>query len=82
MYGDVVLGMKPAEKTEQDPFEAIIEQVKEEAGVKLDNELSVENLKDLVVRFKKAVYERTGKDFLQIPMSNYGVPLWRYSTHG
>ena len=29
MYGDVVLGMKPAEKTEQDPFEAIIEQVKE-----------------------------------------------------
>lgn len=63
MYGDVVLGMKPAEKTEQDPFEAIIEQVKEEAGVKLDNELSVENLKDLVVRFKKAVYERTGKDF-------------------
>ena len=63
MYGDVVLGMKPVEKTEQDPFEAIIEQVKEEAGVKLDNELSVENLKDLVVRFKKAVYERTGKDF-------------------
>lgn len=63
MYGDVVLGMKPEDKTEIDPFEKIIEEVKEEAGVTLDNELSVDNLKELVKRFKKAVHERTGKDF-------------------
>lgn len=72
MYGDVVLGMKPVEKTEIDPFEKIIEEVKEEAGVKLDNELSVENLKDLVARFKKAVFEQTGKNF---PVDPY-EQLW------
>ena len=45
MYGDVVLGMKPTNKEDIDPFEAIIEEVKEAKGVKLDNELEVENLK-------------------------------------
>lgn len=63
MYGDVVLGMKPENKEDIDPFEEIIEHVKEEKGVKLDNELTVEDLKSLVTRFKKAVKERTGKDF-------------------
>ena len=45
MYGDVVLGMKPTNKEDIDPFEAIIEEVKEAKGVKLDNELDVEDLK-------------------------------------
>ncbi len=63
MYGDVVLGMKPKSKTDIDPFEAIMDQVKEEKGVKFDNELNVDDLKELVVRFKKAVKEYTGKDF-------------------
>ncbi len=63
MYGDVVLGMKPKSKTDIDPFEAIMEQVKEAKGVKLDTELDVEDLKDLVVRFKAAVKDYTGKDF-------------------
>ena len=63
MYGDVVLGMKPANKEEIDPFEAIIEDVKHAKGVKLDNELEVEDLKTLVKRFKAAVKERTGQDF-------------------
>lgn len=63
MYGDVVLGMKPANKEEIDPFEAIIEEVKEAKGVRLDNELEVEDLKELVKRFKIAVKEQTGKDF-------------------
>ena len=63
MYGDVVLGMKPANKDDIDPFEAIIEEVKEAKGVKLDNELEVEDLKELVRRFKIAVKEQTGKDF-------------------
>ena len=63
MYGDVVLGMKPENKEDIDPFEAIIEKVKEEQGVVLDKDLSVESLKKLVELFKKAIKEQTGKDF-------------------
>ncbi|MBD5339901.1 MAG: pyruvate, phosphate dikinase [Bacteroides sp.] len=63
MYGDVVLGMKPASKTDIDPFEKIMDEVKEEKGVKFDNELDVEDLQELVKRFKAAVKEYTGKDF-------------------
>ena len=63
MYGDVVLGMKPTNKEDIDPFEAIIEDVKKNKGVKLDNELEVDDLKELVVRFKAAVKAQTGKEF-------------------
>ena len=42
MYGDVVLEMKPVNKTDIDPFEEIIEKVKKESGVVLDKDLSVE----------------------------------------
>ena len=52
MYGDVVLGLRPESKEEEDPFEVIIEEAKEARGVKLDTELTAEDLKDLVVRFK------------------------------
>ncbi len=72
MYGDVVLGMKPVNKEDIDPFEAIIEEVKEAKGVKLDNELEVEDLKELVVKFKAAVKAQTGKDF---PNDSY-EQLW------
>ncbi|MDR0613682.1 MAG: pyruvate, phosphate dikinase [Dysgonamonadaceae bacterium] len=67
MYGDVVLGMKPASKTEIDPFEKIMEDLKEDRGVKLDTELTVDDLKTLVARFKAAVKARTGKDFPDSP---------------
>ncbi|MBQ8335712.1 MAG: pyruvate, phosphate dikinase, partial [Tidjanibacter sp.] len=63
MYGDVVLEMKPASKEDVDPFEAIIDEVKEAKGVKNDAELTAEDFKELVVRFKAAVKENTGKDF-------------------
>ena len=63
MYGDVVLGMKPTNKDDIDPFEAIIEDVKKAKGVRLDNELDVDDLKQLVVRFKVAVKQQTGQDF-------------------
>ncbi|MDR1747000.1 MAG: pyruvate, phosphate dikinase [Tannerella sp.] len=63
MYGDVVLGMKPANKNDIDPFEAIIEEVKEAKGAKLDTELTVDDLKELVVKFKTAVLKQTGKKF-------------------
>ena len=63
MYGDVVLGMKPKSKEDIDPFEEIMDKVKEEKGVKFDNELDVDDLKELVKRFKAAVKDYTGKDF-------------------
>jgi len=67
MYGDVVLGMKPTSKTEIDPFEAIMEEVKIARGINLDTELNVDDLKELVVKFKKAVKKQTGKDFPDSP---------------
>ena len=67
MYGDVVLGMKPTSKTEIDPFEAIMDEVKEARGVKLDTELNVDDLKELVVKFKAAVKKQTGKSFPDSP---------------
>ena len=63
MYGDVVLGMKPVSKEDVDPFEELIEAMKEEKGVELDTELSVDDLKELVKRFKAAVKNQTGHDF-------------------
>jgi len=72
MYGDVVLEMKPANKNDIDPFEEIIEQVKEAKGVHLDTDLSVDDLKELVAKFKAAVLKQTGKHF---PESAY-EQLW------
>ncbi|MBR5595418.1 MAG: pyruvate, phosphate dikinase, partial [Alistipes sp.] len=63
MYGDVVLEMKPASKEDQDPFEVIIDAQKEKRGVKNDTDLTTEDLKELVVEFKKAIKAQTGKDF-------------------
>lgn len=67
MYGDVVLGMKPDSKEDPDPFEVIIDKLKEEKKVKLDTELSAGDLKELVVRFKEAIKKQTGKDFPEDP---------------
>jgi len=72
MYGDVVLGMKPENKNDADPFEEIIEHLKEEKGVELDTDLTVEDLQELVKRFKAAVKNQTGHDF---PESAY-EQLW------
>lgn len=72
MYGDVVLGMKPVNKEDIDPFEAIIKKVKAQRGIELDNEMSVDELKQLVNLFKTAIKEQTGKDFPADPMEQ----LW------
>ena len=72
MYGDVVLGMKPVNKEDIDPFEAIIQKVKAVRGIKLDNEMSVDELKQLVTLFKEAIKSQTGKDFPNDPMEQ----LW------
>jgi len=72
MYGDVVLEMKPANKEDIDPFEEIIEKVKAVRGIKLDKDLTVDELKELVRLFKEAIKNRTGKDFPTDPIEQ----LW------
>jgi pyruvate, orthophosphate dikinase len=67
MYGDVVLGMKPESKEDIDPFEAILEEIKEARGVENDTDLSVDDLKELVSKFKDAVKKQTGHDFPDNP---------------
>jgi pyruvate,orthophosphate dikinase len=67
MYGDVVLGLKPQTKEDIDPFEEIMDEVKHAKGIQNDTELSTEDLKELVKRFKIAVKERTGQDFPENP---------------
>ena len=67
MYGDVVLGCKPEHKDERDPFEEILEAAKEAKGIQFDTDLDEGDLKDLVVKFKAAVKERTGNDFPDDP---------------
>ena len=63
MYGDVVLGMKPESKDDEDPFEQIIAGMKAARGAKLDTDLTTDDLKELVAKFKEAVKKSTGKDF-------------------
>ena len=67
MFGDVVLGMKPESKEDIDPFEKIMEEVKEHKGITLDTDFSVADLKELVSLFKSAVKEKTGHDFPDDP---------------
>ncbi|MDD4223868.1 MAG: pyruvate, phosphate dikinase [Candidatus Cloacimonetes bacterium] len=67
MYGDVVLGLKPASKEEHDPFEVIIDKMKKQKGVQQDLDLGADDLKELVARFKKAVKDNTGHDFPDDP---------------
>ncbi len=67
MYGDVVMGVQTLEGEEHEPFEHIMEQLKAEAGVEEDTDLSVDQLKDLVIRFKALIKERTGDAFPEEP---------------
>jgi pyruvate,orthophosphate dikinase len=63
MYGDVVMGLKPESKEEEDPFEMIIQELKEEKGIELDSDFTTKDLKQLVKRFKKQIKAKTGKEF-------------------
>ncbi len=67
MYGDVVLGLRPADKKAIDPFEEIIETKKGELNVHNDTDFNTDDLINLVDRFKQAIKERTGHDFPEDP---------------
>jgi pyruvate,orthophosphate dikinase len=68
MYGDVVMGVQKREGEDHEPFETVIEEVKQAAGVEKDTDLSVDDLKSMVEKFKKLIAERTGKVFPQHPL--------------
>jgi len=67
MYGDVVLGLRPESKDEHDPFEEIIAAQKRKRGVRLDTDLTAQDLRDLVASFKAAIKQRKGIDFPEDP---------------
>ncbi len=72
MYGDVVLGMKPVEKDDEDPFEVILEAKKKSKGIEYDTDLDADDLKELVSEFKDAIKKQTGKPFPEDPVEQ----LW------
>jgi pyruvate,orthophosphate dikinase len=67
MYGDVVLGLKPEEKDERDPFEEILDAKKEARGLRSDHELGVQDLRELVCEFKEAIGRKQGVSFPEDP---------------
>src|SRR5687767_6115762 len=70
MYGDVVLGVQKRPDEDHEPFETVISSLKEERYHNHDLEdtrLNTEDLKELIVRFKKLVKQRTGKEFPNDP---------------
>src|SRR6266404_1607044 len=69
MYGDVVMGVQKRPGEDHEPFEVVIDTVKHERHEEEveDNKLSVDDLKELVTRFKALIKERTGKEFPQDP---------------
>ena len=67
MYGNVVMGMKPENKEDEDPFEVIINHLKKERNVRLDTDFSQSDLEELCRRFSRSIKHRTGQEFPQDP---------------
>src|SRR5712672_669059 len=69
MYGDVVMGVKKLPDEDHEPFETVIHELKHERYHREidDPMLSLDDLKELVVRFKALIHERTGKAFPNDP---------------
>jgi len=69
MYGDVVLGVQKRPDEDHDPFETVIHGLKHEryhADIE-DTKLTVDDLKELVVRFKALVKDRVRRHFPDSP---------------
>ena len=68
MYGDVVMGVQKQGKDDHEPFDEVMDHLKEEVGAKQDVDLKASDLKTLVARFKDLIKKRTGKEFPQCPI--------------
>ena len=67
MYSGVVLGLKPENKEDLDPFEEVIDHLKMKREIELDTDFTIADLKDLVYDFKEIVKKRTGNHFPSDP---------------
>ena len=67
MYGDVVMGLRPEDEKEADPFEALLDAKKHARGVTLDSELSAQDLRELVAEFKAEIAKRLDREFPEDP---------------
>ena len=65
MYGDVVMGVQARNEEEEDPFQQVLEKLKERAGVSVDSDLTTRDLKELVKRYKALILKRTRSAFPQ-----------------
>ncbi len=65
MYGDVVMGVQARTEAEAEPFDETMSKLKAEVGAKMDTDLTVDNLKELVKRYKALIKARAGKAFPQ-----------------
>ena len=72
MYGDVVMGLRPESADDHDPFEEILDAKKVARGVKLDTDLSADDLREIVAEFKSEIKRRLGVAFPEDPMDQ----LW------
>ena len=72
MYGDVVMGVQARTEEEQEPFHEILDKLKKNLGVTSDTDLSTDNLKELVKRYKALITKRTRAAFPQDVMQQ----LW------
>ncbi|MBV9463305.1 MAG: pyruvate, phosphate dikinase, partial [Verrucomicrobiae bacterium] len=67
MYGDVVMGVQAHGKDSHEPFDEVMTELKRERGVTKDTDLTGEDLKELVARFKSLIKRAAGKTFPQDP---------------
>ncbi len=65
MYGDVVMGVQPRHDTDHEPFDAILEKLKEERKVTDDADLTAKDLQELIKKYQKLIKQRTKKSFPQ-----------------
>ncbi|MDR1759299.1 MAG: pyruvate, phosphate dikinase [Fibrobacter sp.] len=63
MYSGVVLGVERANEHEHDPFEVILSETRKDRGVEHDNQLTEEDLREVIAGFKKLVLKKTKKEF-------------------
>ena len=68
MYGDVVMGVQKRHENEHDPFEEVMDSLKQQVGLTEDTLLTEDHLRELVRRFKELVFRRTQRSFPTDPI--------------
>jgi len=72
MYGDVVMGVQTRTEEETEPFQAILENLKQSRQINSDSDLTTDDLKQLVTQYKTLIRKRTRSAFPQDVMQQ----LW------